>query len=73
MTAGPYKDIRLELFDTRVSDLHASSTLSEKLEKAFVSVELEVEGSGGYDEIEVQLNRPAGSSTSVLEIKRSTL
>ncbi|KAL2007512.1 hypothetical protein VTN00DRAFT_8950 [Thermoascus crustaceus] len=70
VTAGPYKDIRLELFDTRVSDLHASSTLSEKLEKAFVSVEFEVEGSGGYDEIEVQLNRPAGSSTTVLEIKK---
>lgn len=62
VTAGPYKDIRLELFDSRISDLHVSSKLSPTLDKAVVSAEVETQPAGADAEVEIQLEVPKGSS-----------
>lgn len=43
ITCGPWKDIRLEMFDTRISDLHVDVKLSEDCKSAHISVEVEVE------------------------------
>lgn len=62
VTAGPYKDIRLELFESRISDLHVSSKLSPTLDKAVVTAEVEIQSTRGDDEVEIQLEAPKGSS-----------
>ena len=58
VTAGPYKDIRLEIFNQRISDMHCSSELSSTLEQAVVRVEVEVEPAGSNEEVEVELRYP---------------
>lgn len=62
VTAGPYKDIRLELYESRISDLHVSSKLSSSLDKAAVNVEVEIQSAGTDDEVEIQLEAPKGST-----------
>ena len=44
LTCGPYKDIRLELFDYRVDDLHAVAKLSDDLSTASITVDIVIEG-----------------------------
>ncbi len=62
MTAGPYKDIRLELFDARIDDVHVTSSISDSLDSAQVTVEVAVEGEAEGCSVEVTIDTPAEQS-----------
>ena len=66
MTAGPYKDIRLEIFDARIDDVHVTSNIADDLESAQVIVEVAVEGQAEGCSIEISIEAPAGQSDATL-------
>lgn len=45
ITCGPWKDVRLEIYDTRIVDVHADVKLDEQCESAKVDLVVELEGS----------------------------
>jgi beta-mannosidase len=53
MTCGPWKPIRLELYNARISDLYVSTKLSENLETAEIFVSASIEGIVGAIKFEV--------------------
>jgi beta-mannosidase len=54
VTAGPWKDIRLEIFEARIDDLYISTKLTKDLKSSVVTVETTVEGDGSTLEIGIQ-------------------
>ena len=58
VSAGPYKDIRLELFDVRIADLYAHTKLSDDLRYATVKVEAAVEGNDTAESLNISLHGP---------------
>jgi beta-mannosidase len=54
VTAGPWKDIRLELFNARIDNLYVSTKLAGDLKNAMVTVETTIEGEGTVLDVIIQ-------------------
>lgn len=62
LTAGPWKEIRLEAYTARIADLHAPVEVSPDLSKATFPVKLELEGSTEGLQTHIALLDPDGET-----------
>jgi len=62
MTCGPWRDVRLEIYEARIEDLHVVTTLNKDLSQGTVKVVSSVEGPAKH--LRIQLLDPTGKALS---------
>jgi beta-mannosidase len=60
MTAGPWKDIRLEAYSTRISNVHCPTEVSPDLQKAILPIQVELAGNTDQSQVQLTLLDPSG-------------
>ncbi|KAJ3030303.1 hypothetical protein HDV00_008983 [Rhizophlyctis rosea] len=60
LTAGPWRPVRLELFNSRIADLHAHVDVPESLTNASVTVTATIEDAAAGQQVKVELVSPSG-------------
>ncbi|KAJ3119248.1 hypothetical protein HK098_005662 [Nowakowskiella sp. JEL0407] len=61
MTCGPWRDVRLEFYTSRISDVYVTSTLSEQNTNADLHIEASIEHATTDAEVKFVVTSPSGS------------
>lgn len=65
MTCGPWRPINLEIFSSRISDLHFTSSVDASLGSAELVAKVEIEGEATEIKLDISLDGHAIASTTV--------
>jgi beta-mannosidase len=63
MSAGPWKPIRLEIYESRIDEIHFAVTVSEDLTSASVNYNITIESATSDAMVRVTLYKPQGKKT----------
>ena len=73
ITCGPWKDARLEMYSSRLSDLHVNATLNEACTSAELEISVEIESPNDGGSIEFRIDEAEVEAFSVATKASQTL
>ena len=69
MTCGPWKEVRVEIYESRIEDVFVQSTLNDELTLSDIVVEVTVENPSAAEELTLILLDPNGKQISQTKVQ----